>query len=458
MDHVIKRSSFDVPVDMLFDWHERPGAFERLTPPWESVSVVAKEGGIKDGARVVLKTRLGPWSTRWALEHRDYKRGRLFRDVMLEGPFPHWDHAHMFTGQPDGSSMLEDRIEYTLPLGALGRAIAGRFVQKKLARMFDYRHHTTAADLEAHSRYPSATAMKILVTGARGLVGSALCPFLTTGGHEVVGLRRAARGPTPWWNPVIGSVDETVLRGADALVHLAGENIAAGRWSARRKAAIRESRVMGTRRLCDFLARSRHRPRVLVAASAIGYYGDRGDSLVDEASECGTGFLPEVCRSWEEATRPLEDAGTRVVHLRIGVVLSPKGGALATMLLPFRLGLGGRISHGRQFVSWIGMDDLIGAIHHCLMDESLAGPVNATAPLPVPQSEFARTLGHVLRRPTFAPLPGFAARLALGEMADALLLASTRVKPTRLEQSGYRFRHSRLEEALRHLLGSPSGG
>jgi uncharacterized protein (TIGR01777 family) len=455
MQTMVKRTRFEVPVDTLFGWHERPGAFERLTPPWESVSVVARHGGIRDGARVVLRAGRGLLSSRWTLEHRDYEFGRLFRDVMLVGPFPHWDHAHIFTEQPNDTSTLEDRIDYRLPLGALGQLLAGRFVRNKLDRLFEFRHRRTAEDLAAHQRYAEAPAMKVLMTGARGLVGSTLRPFLTTGGHEVVSLQRAAAGDAPWWNPESGAVDAASLRNSDALVHLAGENIAAGRWSTRRKAAIRNSRVEGTRRLCEFLARRDERPRVMIAASAIGFYGDRGDQLLDESDHGGVGFLSDVCRAWEDATAPLEAAGTRVVHLRIGVVLSPRGGALARMLFPFRMGLGGRIGHGRQYVSWIGIDDLIGAIHHCMVNDSLVGPVNATAPRPLTQREFARTLAHVLRRPARVPLPGSVARMLLGEMADALLLASTRVEPARLLESGYTFLHADLEATLRNLLGRP---
>ena len=296
--------------------------------------------------------------------------------------------------------------------------------------------------------------MRALISGSTGLVGSALVSFLSTEGHEVVRLVRATpeRGEIGW-DPSGGSIHEDGLEGLDAVVHLAGENIAEGRWTDAKKERIRESRVEGTRILCEALARLEGPPKVLVCASAIGFYGDRGDETVSEESAPGTGFLSDVCQAWEAAAQPARDKGIRVVHLRLGVVLSAEGGALAKMLFPFKMGVGGRIGSGDQYMSWISIGDAVGAIHHSLMTDSMEGPVNAVAPAAVTNSEFTKTLGRVIGRPTIFPMPGFAARLAFGEMAEALLLASTRVKPARLDESGYGFAHPDLEGALRHLLG-----
>jgi hypothetical protein len=295
--------------------------------------------------------------------------------------------------------------------------------------------------------------MRISVTGSSGLIGSALVPLLTAEGHEVARVSRSTAAGGAWrWDPGAGHVDGRAVNGMDAVVHLAGESIAGGRWSEARKDRIRASRGRGTRVVAEAVARADPRPRALVCASAMGFYGDRGDELLTEASAPGRGFLSEVSREWEEACAPAREQGVRVVNLRFGIVLSPAGGALAKMLLPFRLGAGGVVGSGRQWWSWVALDDAVGAIRHALVTPGLAGPVNVAAPNPVTNAEFTRTLGRVLARPTLFPVPAFAARLALGEMADALLLASTRLVPERLLQTGYVFRRPELEGALRHLL------
>ena len=298
--------------------------------------------------------------------------------------------------------------------------------------------------------------MRVAVSGSSGLVGSEVAAFLSDAGDEAVRLVRSASAPgekSIRWNPERGEVEAAGLDGLDAVVHLAGENIASGRWNAARKAAIRDSRVNGTRLLCEALAGLARPPTTLVCASAIGIYGDRGADVLTEESSPGEGYLSDVCREWEAAAASAAEKGIRVVHLRIGMVLSPKGGALPRMLPPFRAGLGGVIGSGRQYVSWVTLDDLVGIILHALKSAELRGPVNAVAPAPVTNRELTEALGKVLSRPTLLPVPAFALRLALGEMADALLLASTRVAPRRLEETGYPFRFPELEGALRHLLG-----
>jgi uncharacterized protein len=297
--------------------------------------------------------------------------------------------------------------------------------------------------------------MKILLTGSSGLIGRALTPFLTTDGNE---LTRLVRSQAPAgsgqisWDPSAGAIRQDALEGFDAVVHLAGETIV-GRWTAGKKARILASRAQGTRLLSESLARLKRPPHVLLSASAIGYYGDRGDQKVDETSSAGSLFLSEVATAWEVATEPAVRGGLRVVNLRIGFVLSAGGGGLAAMLLPFRLGLGGRMGSGRQYMSWVAIDDVVGAVLNALGTPALAGPVNVVAPNPVTNREFTETLGSVLHRPTIFPMPAFAARLLFGEMADNLLLASTRVEPTRLAAAGYQFRFPQLEPALRHVLG-----
>ena len=294
--------------------------------------------------------------------------------------------------------------------------------------------------------------MRILVSGSSGLIGSALVPALESAGNAAIRLvRRVPAGNEIRWNPVKDPSDSGSLEGFDAVVHLAGESIA-GRWTAAKKARIRESRVHGTSALAAALARMRQLPKMMVCASAIGIYGDRGDEVLREDSAPGSDFLAGVCKQWEAATEPATKAGIHVVLLRFGVVLSPRGGALARMRPPFRMGAGGRIGSGRQWMSWITLDDVVGIIQHALTTESLRGPVNTVAPNPVSNAEFTRALGKALHRPTVIPLPAHKVRLMLGEMGEALLLSSQRVDCGKLLASGYRFRHPELKPALEALL------
>ena len=296
--------------------------------------------------------------------------------------------------------------------------------------------------------------MNVLVSGATGLIGSALVPALRERGHRVRRLTRSGGSSEDavGWDPSAGTIDATGLEGVDAVVHLAGESVM-GRWTAAKKARIRNSRVQGTRLLAETIAGLPTPPGVVVCASASGYYGDRGNELLKEESDPGNNFLAGVCREWEAAADPARAAGVRVVHPRFGIVLSPEGGALGTTLPIFKFGGGGRIGSGRQYWPWIAVDDVVGATIHALDTESLSGAVNVTVPEPPTNEEYTKSLGHVLGRPTVFPLPAPVARLALGQIADELLLASQRVEPTRLKESGYSYRYPELEGALRHLLG-----
>ncbi len=296
--------------------------------------------------------------------------------------------------------------------------------------------------------------MTILVTGGSGLIGRRLIPFLEQRGHRVLRLVRSrdlAGERAVYWSTAEGGFEWDESGPIDAVVHLAGESIL-GRWTGAKKARIRDSRVDPTRNLCAFLAGLASRPSVLVCASATGFYGDRGDELLGEASPPGDGFLPAVSRLWEAATEPARDAGIRVVNLRIGMVLTPEGGALAAMRTPFRLALGGKVGDGRQYMSWITRDDLVSVIGYALESDVLAGPVNAVAPQAVTNAEFTRTLGRVLHRPTPFSVPAFAVRLLFGQMGSDLLLASARVEPKRLREAGFQFEHAELEAALLALL------
>lgn len=451
--------SSDLPVgaEEAWAWHARPGAFERLTPPWGRVRVLERNGDLGNG-RVVLEMELGPLRHRWVAQHRDAVPGLQFVDEQVEGPFKRWVHHHLFEQLGDGRCRYTDRIEYELPGGAaaLGPMARGR-VHERLLRTFRYRHATVAADLALH-RQLATGVLTVVVTGATGLLGSQLVALLQSGGHRV---RRVTRHPTNpddiAWDPVAGQLDPARLEGADAVVHLAGESIAGARWTPEKRREILESRTAGTELLAKTLAQLARPPRVLVSASAVGIYGDRGEALLTEATPIRTGpnamFVEEVGRAWEAATEPAERAGVRVVKTRIGLVQTPAGGALAKMLPAFRAGVAGPLGSGHQWASWIGIDDVVGAMLHAIATPELAGPVNLTAPNPVRNKEFTRILARVLGRPALIPVPKTALRLLFGEMADELLLASARVLPTRLEAGGYQFRHAELEPALRHLLG-----
>ncbi len=294
--------------------------------------------------------------------------------------------------------------------------------------------------------------MRVLITGANGLIGAALTKQLTGEGIETVRLTRMRTlesDPTRiYWHPPTGTLDADRLQGFRTVVHLAGENIADGPWTEQKRRRIFDSRVTGTKLLCRILADLKEKPKTLICASAIGYYGDRGEEVLTESSESGAGFLAEVCRAWEEAATPAAEAGIRVIHLRLGMVLSSRGGALPRMLPPFRLGAGGPVGGGRQWMSWISLEDAVGIVRHSMNNRRAKGVLNAVAPNPIQNRDFARTLGAVLHRPAFLPLPGWAVKLALGDMGRELLLSSARVMPERLEQTGYTWRYPELEDAL----------
>jgi uncharacterized protein (TIGR01777 family) len=295
----------------------------------------------------------------------------------------------------------------------------------------------------------------IAVTGSTGLVGSALMSSLASGGTKTKAIVRkppASYEDEIQWDASSGFLNTELLEGLDGVVHLAAESIADGRWNDAKKHRIRNSRVEGTTTLCNALAGLQRKPKVLVCASAIGFYGDQGDKILDETASAGSGFLVDVCKEWEDATKIAADAGIRVVNLRIGVVLDKKGGALAAMLTPFKMCVGGKMGSGKQYWSWVALTDLVGMIEHAIATESLSGPVNAVSPTPVTNIEFTKALGKVLGRPTIFPMPAFAARLALGEMANELLLSSARVVPTKMEESGFEFQFPELESALKHAL------
>ncbi|MEO8199052.1 MAG: TIGR01777 family oxidoreductase [Gemmatimonadota bacterium] len=438
-------------AEEVLAWHGRPGAFHRLKPPWQDIRIVQQSGSIHEGDRLVMEIRSGLLRTRWTALHHDLPGVIGFEDEQVSGPFASWRHRHLVESAGTQESILHDLIEYTLPFSRVSTPLIGRVVEQQLDRLFAYRHRTMTADIRTHR---GIAPLRIAIAGASGFVGSNLIPFLTTGGHTVLRLvRRQARAGEIEWNPDQGTLDASRMEGVDAVINLAGENIAT-RWTDHAKQGIRESRIRSTTLLATTMARLEKRPQAFISVSAVGYYGDTGDQEVDETTKAGDGFLPEIARAWEDAAGPAALAGIRVVHPRFGIILSPAGGALAKMLPIFKLGAGGRLGSGKQWMSWVAMDDVLGSIHHLLTHPSLSGPVNLVSPNPVRNEEFTRVLARVVSRPAIAPVPPFALHLLYGrEMPDETLLSGARVLPRRLESDGYVFRFPDLEDALRHVLG-----
>ena len=424
------QSVIDHPLDDVWAWHARPGAMRRLVPPWQPMKVLAEAQSLADG-RAVLGL---PGGLRWVARHdpAGFDPPHRFVDALsAQGPtswparvIGRWRHTHEFSAV-DGATLVHDRVDTTIPAAALRST-------------FVYRHRQLSDDLTAH-RDAGAKPMVVAVSGASGLVGSALTAFLSTGGHTVI---RLVRGTEP------------DLSGVDAVVHLAGAPIA-GRFTEAHKQAIRESRIEPTRRLAEAAASADNGPRTFVCASAIGIYGfDRGDVQLSEDSARGDGFLADVVADWEAATAPASEAGLRVVQVRTGIVQSARGGTLRLMRPLFLAGLGGRLATGSQWLSWIGLDDLLDVYYRALYDTRLVGPVNAVAPAPVRNADYTKALAGVVHRPAVLPVPSLGPRLLLGSQgARELAEASQRVMPSKLESLGHRFRRPRIADALAHELG-----
>ncbi len=441
-ERYVHESELPVSAEVAFAWHERPGAFQRLAPAWDPVRVLERDESIAVGARTVIEMRVGPIPVRWVAEHTGYEAGSWFRDEQREGPFAKWVHTHRFVPIDADHCRMVDEVEYAAPLGAIGNFFGGGTIRTRLGRMFAYRHAVLRADLERHARFAAQPRRRIAMTGASGLIGTALGAFLTTGGHTVTPVQRG---------------DFAALAGADAIIHLAGSPIGV-RWNDERRREMVTSRVEYTRALVDSIGVMPQIPEVLLGGSAIGIYGDRGDELLDEQSAPGepaprgAAMLAGLCRDWEAESSRAAELGLRVALLRTGVVLDPRGGALAQLLGPFGAGVGGPSGPGTQWMSWIALEDEIGALHHALMTD-MAGPINLTAPTPVLNAELAAALGEVLSRPAILRTPEFVLRTMFGEMAEATILASQRVLPRALEQAGFEFRHPDLRGALRFPLG-----
>lgn len=445
------------PAREVWRFFSRDGALERMLPPWQRTRVV-RSGPLVEGGRVALELGAARFTTRTVHEHFNVVPGASFCDRQVTGPFRHFVHRHTIAALGSGSR-LTDRVELVLPCGATGHRLLGARVARELERALDYRHRVLAADLERQAPFSTRPRLVVAISGSSGTIGGALHAFLAADGHRVLRLVRHDRMPEA--DEVrLGARGEVVdldrLEGVDAVIHLAGETIGR-RFTRAHRARILRSRVGRTLALTTSLSRLERPPHSFFSASAVGFYGSETESETDEDGVPGTGFLAEVCRRWEEAAQTAGSFGARTGLLRFGLVLSPRGGALKAMLPAARCGLGGRLGHGRQMVSWIALDDALYAIHHLLFHPEQAGAFNLTAPAPVTQVEFARTLGTVLSRPAFLGAPRPLLIAALGRMARETLLASTSVVPERLLRSGFVFSYPDLERTLRHLLATGAG-
>ena len=451
-------------IDTTFAWFVHEGSFRRLMPPWEVAQEVRADDSLEVGSQRVFKFPApgAPFiNLTWVAEHTGYDKPNYFADTMVKGPFWKWDHDH-YLKEENGVTTVVDDVTYSVPFGPLGmlvdKVLGGSLVTGRISSMFKAREFRLKRDLDNHAKFLDMPRKKILVVGSSGLIGTQLVAFLDTGNHEVWRLVRRVADSNKneiSWNPDKGEINAKELEGFDVVIHLGGVGIGDKRWSKKRKAAIRDSRVNSTELLSKTLASLENKPDLFMMASAIGYYGNRGDEELDESSTSGEDgyFLTDVCKAWENSANPAKDAGIRTVHMRTGIVISAVGGALGKMLLPAKMGGGGPIGSGKQWMSWISMDDQIYSMYHLMMSEGVSGEYNLTAPNPVRQKQFAKDLGRVLRRPAFAPLPGFMMKIMFGEMGARLTLDSQRVLPKNLQESGYEFIHTDLQSALSDSLG-----
>lgn len=457
--HYKKSIVINTSVETLFEWHSRQGAIQRLTPPWIELEIISHDGNcIQQGSKIEFQIKLFRFSIAWTALHTHYVKNYLFRDIQTRGPFALWEHTHRFIPLSPRNAIIEDDIRFKLPLKKLTHYFYP-IVKKELSRMIAYRHRVLKHDIEycQNSIYQKSTKKRILISGSSGVIGSALVPFLQTRGYEVIRLvrdnKKKLASKEIFWNPYSNNLDLDKIGRIDAVINLNGLDISKKRWGRGQKKKIMDSRILSTRLLVRKISSLSQKPRVFISSSAIGYYGNVTDTYIDETFPCGNSFISNVCHQWEVETIPAYNAGIRTVCLRTGVVLTPAGGTLKRMKIPFQLGFGAKIADGNQMLSWICMDDALWAIYHILENDSLHGPVNLTAPYPVTNFVFVKTLSKLFGKRIFFTLPGFMIEALLGQMGRELLISGAGILPKKLMDSGFSFRYPQLLESLKHLLG-----
>lgn len=458
-----------------FRYHARPGALQRLIPPWESVSVIKSNGSIETDSEVLLRLKLFPGISKdWLARHEAFHPPRQFSDRQVYGPFASWKHDHCFEPISSEQCRLTDRVTYEIPFGSIGSLLGSSHVKRQLRRMFAYRHQITKEDLELGSRLTeiekqkrpdgnrSHPSRRIAISGSSGLIGRRIVALLTVLGHHVILLKRPSSKDrfaignhsttVTSWSPEKGLANPKELDGVDAVIHLAGRSIASGRWTDKVKKELWKSRVDATAVLCEQLSALEKPPSAFVSASGIGFYGSRGNECITENSIPSDDFLGRLASAWEDASVVLDERGVRRAVGRLAIVLDPLEGALAKLLPVFRWGGGGRLGSGDQYWSWITADDAASAFIWLALNPHCSGPFNFSASSE-PMSGWVSKLSKVLNRPALLPVPAFALQLAMGEMADALLLSSANAANDKLREAGYVFRTTDLSQAFHSLLG-----
>ncbi len=450
-----------IPADAseVFSYFVRDISILRLTPPWETLKIRNITKDMESGSNVGLRIGLGCFKTNWQVHRAEFSKNRTLVNRQTRGPFHIWKHTQSFRSLGDDTSSLRDLVQFSLPFGKLSNNRLGiHLARKRLERLFNYRHSITQNDMRHCTQLKDYPKTRVAITGGNGLIGSELAVFLMAQGHDVTILSRSGKSriwgvPAEQWDPRSRAADWKKLEGIDGWIHLAGENLASGRWTSKKRKSLRSSRVEGTRFLVEGFKKMSTPPKVFIGASGVGYYGDGAEAEITETGSKGSGFLADLCEDWEEASMEMEAMGMRRVILRIGMVLTPKGGALAKLLPVYRAGLGGRLGEGTQYWSWIAMDDLLRVFHTALSNPHFRGIYNAVSPAPLQNREFSSTLARKVNRPGFCSAPKGVLSFLLGGMAKETLFASQRVKPQRLIESGFRFDFPALDLTLSHLFG-----